>query len=565
MLAKVRSAVSGRTSTEDSDNSDAAATQPPRIGMVIDMADANFIGGLIPVMSGPEKMRYPYSRPEFLYFSDEDIAISADQTARPVLCPKDPSRMPVYAGYAEVINAGKTEQNEDQASARILNLVQQGYEAEQARELDAFERNTSVLSRQSRASSEIRRRSSKTNFPRRHSDEDLITLPERRLSMDDGPAMERAEAAFFAILDGHAGSGAAIMAANCLHEHVRARLSQVLETAIHLDRQETLFGGYCRSPSAHALVGAYNPQSSNRSITCDSLVIGAMEAAFVDMDEQIAEEKQLWKIPGGCAAIAALFFLGKIYVANAGDCRALLVSSNHIQQLSEDFTPETERKRLQYLAYKNPDLVGNCFSRYEYSRFLTRRDLKKKVLYRDWYMDGWAAKTVRDSDLRPPLISDRGKKRRLLNTIGVSRGFGDHHLLTADDKIPIKPFLSPVPEVRVVDLHKLDSLSDKDVLILASDGLWDVLNNEDVALIVKAALNNNETAESLKYSCIWLYTMAAHELAIAARGNPTESYRWQMSSGGCASSDDITVFVISLKYALAAPTPDDDDDVELLQ
>lgn len=59
--------------------------------------------------------------------------------------------------------------------------------------------------------------------------------------------------------------------------------------------------------------------------------------------------------------------------------------------------------------------------------------------------------------------------------------------------------------------------------------------------------------------------MAAHELAIAARGNPTESYRWQMSSGGCASSDDITVFVISLKYALAAPTPDDDDDVELLQ
>lgn len=43
--------------------------------------------------------------------------------------------------------------------------------------------------------------------------------------MDDGPAMERAEAAFFAILDGHAGSGAAIMAANCLHEHVRVSFS----------------------------------------------------------------------------------------------------------------------------------------------------------------------------------------------------------------------------------------------------------------------------------------------------------------------------------------------------
>lgn len=61
------------------------------------------------------------------------------------------------------------------------------------------------------------------------------------------------------------------------------------------------------------------------------------------------------------------------------------------------------------------------------------------------------------------------------------------------------------------------------------------------------------------------YTMAAQELVIAARGNPTESYRWQMSSGGCASTDDITVFVIPLKYALAPPTPIDDDDVELLQ
>ena len=36
---------------------------------------------------------------------------------------------------------------------------------------------------------------------------------------------------------------------------------------------------------------------------------------------------------------------------------------------------------------------------------------------------------------------------RLLNTIGVSRGLGDHHLLTAEDRVPIKPFLSVVPEV----------------------------------------------------------------------------------------------------------------------
>lgn len=107
-------------------------------------------------------------------------------------------------------------------------------------------------------------------------------------------------------------------------------------------------------------------------------------------------------------------------------------------------------------------------------------------------------------------------QKRLLNTIGVSRGFGDHHLLTADDKLSIKPFLSAVPEVifyeyiekiniiqivalfpndwllircvwlltmmfleinvcqfitmqvRVFDIRSLSTLTDKDVLILGS-------------------------------------------------------------------------------------------------
>lgn len=58
-------------------------------------------------MVNSQKLRYPYTRPEFLHFSDEEISLSADQSTRPVLCPKDPFKMPVYAGYAEVINAGK--------------------------------------------------------------------------------------------------------------------------------------------------------------------------------------------------------------------------------------------------------------------------------------------------------------------------------------------------------------------------------------------------------------------------------------------------------------------------
>ncbi|VDK83365.1 unnamed protein product [Onchocerca ochengi] len=564
MLAKVRSAIGG---SAVNDNNQDNSQNDAQIGLVIDVTESDFFGSLLPAMVNSQKLRYPYTRPEFLHFSDEEICLSADQSTRPILCPKDPSKMPVYAGYAEVINAGKTVQNEDQASAKLLNLIQQGYDAEEARDLTVHDQQTENEKHSSRTSNEILKDSARNiNAIKRHADDELIIVPEKCISGADSPAMERAGAIFFAIFDGHAGSGAAIMAANCLHEHIRNRLCQVLETVVYLNRQEAFFGCPTQLSSSYALLNACNSSYPNHNITCDSLVVGAIETAFIDMDDQIAEEKQLWRIRGGCTAIAALFFLGKLYVANAGDCRALLVTTNDTQQLSHDFTPETERKRLQFLAYRNPDLISNYFTRYEYNRFLTRSDLRRKVLYRDWFMDGWAAKTVRESDLKMPLISECGKKasyvlhseRRLLNTIGVSRGFGDHHLFTVDNKIPIKPFLSPVPEVKVFDLHKFDSLCDKDVLVLASDGLWDVLNNDNVSMIVKTALNNSESADYLKY------TIAAQELAIAARGNPTKSYRWQMPDGDYASTDDITVFIIPLKYALLA-TRRADDDVELLQ
>ncbi|KHJ87652.1 protein phosphatase 2C, partial [Oesophagostomum dentatum] len=434
----------------------AEKAKPAKVGMVVDVADAKFIGGIIPSLV--EKLPYPYSRPEFLYFSEDEITLSADQCVRPVLCPKYPSRMPLYAGYAEVVNAGKTLQNEDQASARMMTLVQQGYEAEEAKELEHSQNHSS---------------SGKSSTK---DDDDLMSPNGGSTSGSVAPT--RAEAAFFAIFDGQAGPGAALVASKCLHEHIKTRIGDVLESIIQLDRNETLLTGR-RSESSYSLC-----KIDSMPLRCDELVIGALEAAFVDMDSQIAEDKQTWRISGGCAAVAVLVFLGKLFVANAGDCRAVLVTGEGTKPLSSDFTPATERKRLQTLvsftyhsrkrikkfhtqAYQNPELIGNCFSRLEYSRALTKKDLKTKVLFRDWFMDGWASKTVKDSDLRPPLISESSRKvslqyfmkripieygyswsfqKRLLNTIGVSRGFGDHHLYTVDAHLPIKPFLSSVPE-----------------------------------------------------------------------------------------------------------------------
>ena len=38
-------------------------------------------------------------------------------------------------------------------------------------------------------------------------------------------------------------------------------------------------------------------------------------------DDQIADERVIYKIAGGCTALVALFFMGKLYIANAGDSR----------------------------------------------------------------------------------------------------------------------------------------------------------------------------------------------------------------------------------------------------
>lgn len=43
-------------------------------------------------------------------------------------------------------------------------------------------------------------------------------------------------------------------------------------------------------------------------------------------DAQIEKEKQVYTVSGGCTALAVLYLLGKLYVANAGDSRCVAVS-----------------------------------------------------------------------------------------------------------------------------------------------------------------------------------------------------------------------------------------------
>ena len=54
---------------------------------------------------------------------------------------------------------------------------------------------------------------------------------------------------------------------------------------------------------------------------CSDLFITWYSVCVCFQDNVIAKESAQYKITGGCTALVALFFMGKLYVANAGDCR----------------------------------------------------------------------------------------------------------------------------------------------------------------------------------------------------------------------------------------------------
>jgi protein phosphatase 1H len=77
------------------------------------------------------------------------------------------------------------------------------------------------------------------------------------------------------------------------------------------------------------------------------------------MDQVIAEDRTKYQAAGGCTALVALFILDKLFVANAGDSRAIICNENKFSQMSMDFTPENERDRIRRLAAEQPNLLGD--------------------------------------------------------------------------------------------------------------------------------------------------------------------------------------------------------------
>lgn len=369
---------------------------------------------------------------------------------------------------------------------------------------------------------------------------------------------------YFGIFDGHASHGCSLAASLQFHHILHEKLVDIIE--LLLPKKE---------PAPISTIPT--PLFFVKNISKDELIVGALESAFHEMDSVIDSDRDKYRNAGGCTACVSLFILGKMYIANAGDSRAILcqklsqdifraeIDPKHRRQqqqqqqqngdtdyhifstaLSWDHTPDTERPRLLNTGSINPSLMCDSYSAMEFAKKPLSRDLGQRVMYRKGTMRGWAFKTLTRDDLRlPTLVTGEGKRSRLMGTIGVTRGIGDHDLRALGSGVLIKPFLSAQPDVNFRDLTKVISIpgdnnedGEYGILVMATDGLWDVTEINDVAHTVFKTLKKYPTERHR-------YTMAAQELVAKARGRINDSGHWRLSDTKAAATvDDISVFVI---------------------
>ncbi|KAL5564067.1 hypothetical protein UlMin_033814 [Ulmus minor] len=137
---------------------------------------------------------------------------------------------------------------------------------------------------------------------------------------------------------------------------------------------------------------------------------------------------------GGSTAVTAILINGqKLWVANVGDSRAVLSRRGQAIQMSVDHEPNTERGSIE-------DRGG----------FISNMP---------------------------------GDVARVNGQLAVSRAFGDKNL---------KSHLRSDPDVKNADVN-----SDTEFLILASDGLWKVMSNQEAVDIAKKTKDPQRAAKQL--------------------------------------------------------------------
>ena len=221
------------------------------------------------------------------------------------------------------------------------------------------------------------------------------------------------------------------------------------------------------------------PASSVVGVPCTTETVeAALTKAFHLTDEEFGEMGGYEHLAlVGTTAVVALVGRRMIYVANCGDSRAVLSRDGQAVALTDDHKAAREDETARVEAAGGQILFWNGV--------------------------------------------------RVMGLLAVSRAIGDHSL---------RPYVIAEPEVTIVNRHPAD-----EILIMASDGLWDVMSNQEACNVAKKCLLRAQQRGSSRQS--------------AARVAATVLTRAAVDRG---SRDNVTVVIVDLTYS------SDDADVRRL-
>jgi len=160
------------------------------------------------------------------------------------------------------------------------------------------------------------------------------------------------------------------------------------------------------------------------------------------------------KFPGS-TAVACLISPTHIYLINCGDSRAILVSDNQIKIATLDHKPnnplETER--------------------------------------------------INNAGGRIAIGNNMILGKNLKTNLKVSRSFGDYQFKSNLEKQPFEQIISAEPDIYIHDRSEKDEF-----IVLACDGIWDVINNEEIQQYInyrlKITQNLAEICKDINNVCI---------------------------------------------------------------
>lgn len=177
-------------------------------------------------------------------------------------------------------------------------------------------------------------------------------------------------------------------------------------------------------------------------------VTNALKKAFLDIDEALLNEEELKDEMGGSTAVCCLIKENKLYCANAGDSRAIACVNGQAVALSLDHKPvlPVEMQRIHESG-------------------------------------GWV------------------ENSRVNGSLALSRALGDFKFKQNKKVKAERQIVTAYPDV---EIHPINE--DWEFVLLASDGIWDVMTNDDVVRLclrrIEMGIPPEQICEELMTECL---------------------------------------------------------------